>query len=152
MLTSYQKLRHFCLKLCSLGNIVEHCCKALIVAPPPHCWKLLISTQFHEPKVPSPPQWNNSCPFCTVFRTSANFRTFRCHDVGGRDPDVQFSDSEACRQEEIPLRRPQQRPPGDKNEQKINSLPPEVNNNSNNNKPTNNMPWCKHQTLKLLSF
>ena len=77
MLTSYQKLRHFCLKLCSLGNIVEHCCKALIVAPPPHCWKLLISTQFHEPKVPSPPQWNNSCPFCTVFRTSANFRTFQ---------------------------------------------------------------------------
>merc|ERR550539_634469 len=48
-------------------------------------------------------------------------RQCRCHDVGGRDPDVQFPDSETCGQEEIPLRRPQQRPPGDKNEQKIDS-------------------------------
>ena len=87
------------------------------------------------------------CPFFVPFSEQVlTFALFRCHDVGGRDPDVQFSDSETCRQEEIPLRRPQQRPPGDKNEQKINSLPPEVNNNSNNNQPTNQQQHAMMQT------
>merc|ERR1719237_47407 len=54
------------------------------------------------------------CPLFVPFSEQVlTFALFRCHDVGGRDPDVQFSDSETCRQEEIPLRRPQQRPPGD---------------------------------------
>merc|ERR1712203_796042 len=71
-------------------------------------------------------------------------RQCRCHDVGGRDPDVQFPDSETCGQEEIPLRRPQQRPPGDKNEQKIDfPLPsscPEVN--------YSNQPQQQHAMIK----
>ena len=80
------------------------------------------------------------------------FALFRCHDVGGRDPDVQFPDSETCGQEEIPLRRPQQRPPGDKNEQKIEnstSSCPEV--NYSNQQQHAMMQTSKHQTLKLLS-
>ena len=59
--------------------------------------------------------------FAKVSERVLTFALFRCHDVGGRDPDVQFPDSETCGQEEIPLWRPQQRPPGDKNEQKIDS-------------------------------
>lgn len=63
---------------------------------------------------------------------------FRRHDVGGRDLDVLLPDPQAGRQEEVPLRRPQLRPPGEQTQQKIN---PE--------NPTNKSPSLK--TLKLLA-
>ena len=55
--------------------------QSIDTCPSFNCWKLLISTQFHEPKVPSPLSGaireNVLFSFCTVFRTSANFRTFQ---------------------------------------------------------------------------
>ena len=75
----------------------------------------------------------------------------RCHDVCGRDADVQFPDFEARGQEEVPVWGPQQWPPGDKNEQKISSLPsslpiylPQVNNNQQQQLATSKHQQTKH--------
>merc|ERR1712211_125429 len=79
-----------------------------------------------------------------------------CHDVCGRDADVQFPDFEARGQEEVPLWGPQQWPPGDKNEQKISSLPSSlpIYLPPSQQQPTTttcDIKTSTNQTLKLLS-